>query len=67
MNVRDPKEMQQLHQILSQADVIVENFRPGTMNKMGLGWEALHQRHPNPHLISAHASGFGQTGPIPFF
>ena len=58
--MRDPKEMEQLHQLLSQSDVIVENFRPGTMKKMGLGWESLHQRHP--HLISAHVSGFGQTG-----
>ena len=39
---------------------IVENFRPGVMEDMGLGWATLHARHPT--LISAHISGFGQTG-----
>jgi CoA:oxalate CoA-transferase len=47
--------------LLSRADVLVENFRPGTMEKLGLGWESLHARHPR--LIYAAASGFGHTGP----
>jgi CoA:oxalate CoA-transferase len=47
--------------LLSRADVLVENFRPGTMEKLGLGWEMLHARHPR--LIYAAASGFGHTGP----
>ena len=47
--------------LLARADVIVENFRPGTMEKLGYGWEALHQKYPR--LIYASASGFGHTGP----
>ena len=47
--------------LLEKADVIVENFRPGTMEKLGYGWEVLHKRYPK--LIYACASGFGHTGP----
>jgi CoA:oxalate CoA-transferase len=43
------------------ADVLVENFRPGTMEKLGYGWETLHASHPN--LIYGAASGFGDSGP----
>ena len=44
-----------------RADVLVENFRPGTMERLGLGWAALHARFPR--LIYAAASGFGHSGP----
>jgi len=47
--------------LLARADVLVENFRPGVMDRLGLGWAVLHARHPR--LIYAAASGFGQTGP----
>jgi CoA:oxalate CoA-transferase len=47
--------------LLEKADVLVENFRPGTMEKFGYGWETLHARYPK--LIYAAASGFGHTGP----
>jgi CoA:oxalate CoA-transferase len=47
--------------LLAKADVLVENFRPGTMEKLGYGWEKLHARYPA--LIYAAASGFGHTGP----
>jgi CoA:oxalate CoA-transferase len=47
--------------LLAKADVLVENFRPGTMEKLGYGWETLHSRYPR--LIYAAASGFGHTGP----
>jgi CoA:oxalate CoA-transferase len=47
--------------LLAKADVVVENFRPGTMEKLGYGWESLHPRYPR--LIYAAASGFGHTGP----
>jgi CoA:oxalate CoA-transferase len=47
--------------LLAKADVVVENFRPGTMEKLGFGWETLHQKFPK--LIYASASGFGHTGP----
>jgi len=47
--------------LLARADVVVENFRPGTMEKLGYGWAELHKRYPR--LIYASASGFGHTGP----
>jgi CoA:oxalate CoA-transferase len=47
--------------LLAKADVVVENFRPGTMEKLGYGWEQLHDKYPR--LIYASASGFGHTGP----
>ena len=47
--------------IVGQADILVENFRPGTLEKLGLGWEVLHAEFPR--LIYGAISGFGQTGP----
>ncbi|HTZ38306.1 MAG TPA: CaiB/BaiF CoA-transferase family protein [Stellaceae bacterium] len=47
--------------LLDKADALVENFRPGTMERLGYGWETLHPRYPR--LIYAAASGFGHTGP----
>ncbi|HYL49824.1 MAG TPA: CoA transferase [Stellaceae bacterium] len=47
--------------LLAKADVLVENFRPGTMEKLGYGWTDLHRRYPK--LIYAAASGFGHSGP----
>ena len=47
--------------IIGQADILVENFRPGTLEKLGLGWDALHAEFPR--LIYGAISGFGQTGP----
>lgn len=47
--------------LIDGADVLIENFRPGTMDRLGLGWDALSRR--NPRLIYAAISGFGQTGP----
>jgi CoA:oxalate CoA-transferase len=47
--------------LLERADVLVENYRPGVMDKLGYGWDALRERYPR--LIYAAASGFGHTGP----
>ena len=47
--------------LLARADVLLENFRPGTMARLGYGWDVLHARHPR--LIYAAVSGFGHTGP----
>lgn len=48
--------------LVAKTDVLVENFRPGVANKLGIGFEAL--RHLNPKLIYVSISGFGQTGPM---
>ena len=48
-------------ELVDLADVVVENFRPGVMDRAGLGYEALRKR--NPRLIYAASSGYGQTGP----
>ncbi|MEZ5321986.1 MAG: CoA transferase [Microthrixaceae bacterium] len=50
-----------LRRLAAGADVVVENFRPGTMERWGLGWEDLH--HVNPRLVMTRVSGFGQQGP----
>ena len=47
--------------LVAKADIIVENFRPGTMEKLGFGWDTLKQEYPK--LIYASASGFGHSGP----
>lgn len=47
--------------LLDKSDALVENFRPGTMEKLGYGWESLHPRYPR--LVYAAASGFGHSGP----
>jgi crotonobetainyl-CoA:carnitine CoA-transferase CaiB-like acyl-CoA transferase len=51
----------QLLDLIDGADVLIENFRPGTLERLGLGWATLSVR--NPRLIYAAISGFGQTGP----
>jgi CoA:oxalate CoA-transferase len=49
-------------EILGAADVLVENFRPGTMERLGYGWEEVHRRWPR--LVYGAVSGFGHTGPL---
>ena len=50
-----------LRRLADQCDVVLENFRPGVMDRLGIGWDVLRAR--NPRLILASASGYGQTGP----
>ena len=61
LDLKAPADKTIFETLLGRADVIVENFRPGTMEKLGYGWEQLHPRYPK--LIYAAASGFGHTGP----
>ncbi len=61
LDLKDAKDKRIFEKLLEKADVLVENFRPGTMEKLGYGWETLHPRYPK--LIYACASGFGHTGP----
>ncbi len=61
LDLRKPQGRNLLLQLVEKADAVVENFRPGTLEKWGLGWEALKAR--NPKLVMLRISGFGQTGP----
>jgi len=61
INLKTEAGKKLLKDLASKCDVVVENFRPGTMEKLGLGWEVLKQQ--NPRLIYAAVSGFGHTGP----
>src|SRR5580700_5524960 len=62
LDLKAPKDKEIFERLLDKADAIVENFRPGTMERLGYGWETLHKRYPR--LIYAAASGFGHTGPF---
>lgn len=62
IDLRHPEGLTTLKALIAKADVLVENFRPGTMEQMGLGWEAVHAL--NPRLVMARISGFGQDGPL---
>jgi crotonobetainyl-CoA:carnitine CoA-transferase CaiB-like acyl-CoA transferase len=61
IDLRKDGALDLIREIADKADVVVENFKPGTMEKMGLSWEALSAR--NPRLIFASVSGFGRSGP----
>ena len=60
-NLRDPEGQALARRLLEQADIVVENFRPGTLERWGLGPEALWPS--NPRLIYTRVTGYGQTGP----
>ena len=61
LNLKDPDAFDVLKRLLGDADILIENFRPGTLEKLGLGWDTLHAL--NPGLVMVRLSGFGQTGP----
>lgn len=61
LDLKDPQGSALLKALVAQADVLVENFQPGTLEGWGLGWEELSA--VNPRLIMVRISGFGQTGP----
>ncbi|PVE22289.1 hypothetical protein DC522_22135 [Microvirga sp. KLBC 81] len=62
LNFRNPAAQDLLRRLVAEADVLIENFRPGTMEKMGCGWDVLHQL--NPRLIMARISGYGQNNSL---
>ena len=61
LDMTKPEAVEILKQLIARCDVVIENFRPGVMKKMGLDYEAL--RSSNPRLIYASISGYGATGP----
>src|SRR3989449_1386602 len=62
LNLKDARGAAILRRLLARADVLVENFRPGTMDRFGLGYQAL--RPEFPRLVYVSISGFGQDGPF---
>ncbi|KQY37961.1 CoA-transferase [Nocardia sp. Root136] len=60
-NLRDPGGQQLARQLIERADIVIENFRPGTMERWGLGFDRLRER--NPGLIMVRVTGYGQSGP----
>jgi succinyl-CoA:(S)-malate CoA-transferase subunit B len=61
LDLRKPAGAELLKRMCAEADILVENFQPGTMEKWGIGWDVLHAI--NPRLIMVRISGYGQTGP----
>ncbi len=62
LNLKKEDDKKIFEKILGKADILVENFKPGTLEKWGFGWKQLCKKYPR--LIYASASGFGQTGPL---
>ena len=61
LNLRAPEGQEIARRLIARADILVENFRPGTMERWGLGWDELSAL--NPGLIMVRVTGYGQTGP----
>lgn len=62
INMKSPEGIALIRDLAKKADVLVENFRPGVMERLGLGYDVL--KADNPRLIYASISGFGQQGPL---
>lgn len=61
LNLKDRNHLEIALRLVERADVLVENFSPGTAERLGISWNVAHQR--NPRLVYCSLSGFGQTGP----
>ncbi len=61
LDLKDAADLEIFWDLVDGADVVLENFRPGVMDRLGIGWAALSAR--NPRLVLGSVSGFGQTGP----
>jgi formyl-CoA transferase len=61
-NLKHPDGLAMVKRLIARADIVVENFRPGVLEKLGLGWDVLSAL--NPGLVMVRLSGFGQTGPL---
>ncbi|WP_457787777.1 CaiB/BaiF CoA transferase family protein [Pseudomonas sp. PL-6] len=62
LNLKHEAGREVLRKLLADADILIENFRPGVLEKLGLGWDVLHAL--NPKLVMVRLSGFGQSGPL---
>lgn len=62
INVKDPRGLEIIKQLLKKVDVVTENYSVGAMARMGLGWEEIHKI--NPRIVMSSITAFGQTGPL---
>lgn len=62
VNLKSPDGFEVVRRLLAEADVVVENYRPGVAPRLGIAWEPLHEL--NPRLIFCSISGYGQQGPL---
>ena len=62
LNLKDPRAIQIIHRLIADYDIVIEQFRPGVMAKLGLDYESL--RKVNPAVIYCAITGYGQTGPL---
>ena len=60
-DLKDPSELQRVRDLVAAADVVVENYRPGVLDRLGLGYEAVREGHPG--LVYCSVSGYGLTSP----
>lgn len=60
LDLRDPDDLRIAHDLVERADVLVESFRPGVMDRLGLGWDAVRERRPD--LVYVSMTGYGQDG-----
>ena len=62
LDLQKPAAIEVVNRLAAKADVVMENFRPGVMDRLGIGYQAL--RTINPKLVYCTISGFGSTGPL---
>lgn len=62
LDLKSAPGQQALWDLIDRADIVIENFRPGTLDRLGFGWDAVHARYPRVIFVSI--SGYGQTGPL---
>jgi len=60
-DLKNPQDLSRVKKLVAQADVLIQNFRPGVMDRLGLGWDILRQL--NPRLVCGIITGYGSTGP----
>ncbi len=60
-NTKDPDDLAKVKKLVAQADVLIEAFRPGVMDRLGLGWQEVHEL--NPRLVYGSVTGYGTVGP----
>ncbi len=62
VNLKSAEGVDVVRRLAADADIVIENLRPGALERLGLGWDVLHGINPKPH-DGAHLSGYGQSGP----